>query len=175
MSRQVALLRAINLGARNRVAMADLRALMEELGFRDVATYLQSGNVLFDGRRVSPGKLASALEERFGFAIPVVLRTHDDLADLAAARPLSDVATDNTHLQVLFGSEEVGAERVARLDPDAFAPEAFALRAREVVVWSPEGSRGSPLLRALERSLTGLTVTARNWRTVEALATRSAD
>ena len=174
MSRQVALLRAINLGARNRVPMAELRALVEGLGFTDVETYVQSGNVVFGGRTASAAELAEEIERGFGFAVPVVLRTHADLAALVAADPLGEVADDDKRRQVLFCGEAVGPDRFADLDPHGFPPEAFHVAEREVVVWSPEGVRSSPALRRVEKALQGLTVTARNWRTVRTLAELSA-
>lgn len=172
MPRHIALLRAINLGATRKVPMAELRTLLEELGFEHVRTHLQSGNAIFDG----PGEpaeverlLAERLEERFGFAVPVMVRTRDELAAIVEADPLGDVATDPKRLQVMFLAAPLDPDRVAGLDPDGFAPEAFRLGEREIFVWSPEGIRSSPLLQALSDKRLGVDATARNWRTVTAL------
>jgi len=95
MPRQIALLRGVNVGGKKKVAMAKLRALTEELGYRDVRTYVNSGNVVFSGRRRSAKHLESALAEAFGFDVPVVLRTRDELAAVLEANPLRKVATDS--------------------------------------------------------------------------------
>lgn len=172
MPRHIALLRAINLGATRKVPMAELRALLEELGFEHVRTHLQSGNAIFD----APGEpadverlLEARLEERFGFEVPVMVRTRDELAAIVEADPLGDVATDPKRLQVMFLAGPLDRARLAHLDPDDFAPETFCLGEREIYVWSPEGIRTSPVLKALSDKRLGVAATARNWRTVVAL------
>ena len=92
--RQIALLRGINVGGNKRVEMARLRALMEDLGYSDVRTYVNSGNVVFSGPRRSERHLETAIAKTFGFEVPVVLRSRDELADVVAANPLRDVAND---------------------------------------------------------------------------------
>ena len=74
--------------------MAKLRALMEELGYRDVRTYVNSGNVVFSGPRRSAKHLETALAKTFGFEVPVVLRTRDELAAVVRANPLRKLATE---------------------------------------------------------------------------------
>jgi uncharacterized protein (DUF1697 family) len=172
MPRYVALLRAINLGAKRKVPMADLRAVLSDLGYENVRTYVQSGNAVFD----APGKPAALvkvleprLEEAFGFAIPVIVRTRDELAAIVAHDPLAAVATEPKRYQVLFLAGKLDRSRVADLDPDDFAPETFAVDDRELYVWSPEGVQNSPLLKALSDKRIGVAATSRNWRTVTKL------
>src|SRR5260370_30248383 len=76
-ARQIALLRGINVGGNKKVEMARLRALMEELGYGDVRTYVNSGNVVFSGPRRSEKHLEAAIVKTFGFDVPVVLRSRD--------------------------------------------------------------------------------------------------
>ena len=172
MPRYVALLRAINLGATRKVPMADLRALLADLGYENVRTHLQSGNAIFDapGR---PGPVGTALEQRleetFGFEVPVILRTRDELAAVVERDPLSDVATEPRRYQVLFLAGTLDRSKVAGLDPADFAPESFAVEDRELYVWSPEGIQNSPLLKALSDKRIGVAATSRNWRTVTKL------
>lgn len=172
MLRHIALLRAINLGATRKVPMAELRALLEELGFEHVRTHLQSGNAIFDarGEPAAVGRLLEErLEERFGFAVPVMVRTRDELAAIVEADPLGDVATDPRRLQVLFLAGPLDHDRLGELDPDDYAPETFRLGEREIFVWSPEGVQGSRALKALSDKRIGVAATARNWRTVTKL------
>jgi uncharacterized protein (DUF1697 family) len=163
--RQIALLRGVNVGGNKRVEMARLRALLEELGYRDVRTYVNSGNVVFSGPRRSEQHLEAAIAKTFGFEVPVVLRTRDELADVVRANPLAELATDPAKHLVIFCAAEASTE----LDPADFAPETFHVRGREVYLWAPGGIGTSPLAKVLATKSLGDKSTARNWRTVEKL------
>jgi uncharacterized protein (DUF1697 family) len=107
-TRYVGFLRAVNVGRGRKVPMAELRALLTDAGYGNVATYIQSGNVFFDTPSRSKEKLASAIEpllaDAFGFEIPIVLRTIDELEALVASKPFGPlVADDDTRLLVTFG------------------------------------------------------------------------
>lgn len=164
-ARQIALLRGINVGGNKKVEMARLRALMEELGYRDVRTFLNSGNVVFSGPRRSEKQLEAAIAKTFGFDVPVVLRLRDEIADIVQANPLRDVASDPAKYLVVF----CAAEASTNLDPADFAPEISHVRGREVYLWTPGGIRDSPLAKLLANKSLGAKSTARNWRTVEKL------
>jgi uncharacterized protein (DUF1697 family) len=172
MARQIALLRAINV-ANRQVPMAQLRDLMADLGYSDVKTYVQSGNVVFTGPDDEPQaverRLASALADAFGFEIPVMVRTRDELAAVVDANPLRDVASEPARHHVLFLASEADPERLGEIDLEAFAPETFALRGRELYLWTPGGIGRSPLAKELSDKRLGVAATARNWRTVEKL------
>lgn len=172
--RYVVLLRGINLGARNRVAMADLRGLLEGLGYAGVRTHLQSGNALLDAPNASPAAVRSAVQAalaaRYPFAVPVVIRTPAQLTVVVERDPFRDVATDDARYGVLFADRAVPADALADLRGDALAPERVAVHGSEVYLWMPDGQHRSRLVPAVERRLEGLTVTLRNWRTVRALA-----
>lgn len=173
MARQIALLRAINVGGRNPVPMARLRELMGELGYRDVETYVQSGNVVFTGgerpgQRVAE-RLAKQFAEEFGFEIPVIVRTRDELAEIVATNPLADIATDPAKQIVYFLPEEIDDDRLDDVDPEAIAPEAVVMSGREIHVWAPGGIGESKVGRMLTPKRLGTAATARNWRTVQTL------
>jgi uncharacterized protein (DUF1697 family) len=165
MARQIALLRGINVGGNKRVEMARLRGLMEELGYRDVRTYVNSGNVVFSGPGRSEKHLEAAIAKTFGFDVPVVLRSREEIADIIQANPLRDVATDPAKHLVVF----CAAEATTDLDADDFAPETFVVRGREVYLWAPGGLAHSELAKRLANKSLGAKSTARNWRTVEKL------
>jgi uncharacterized protein (DUF1697 family) len=162
---QIALLRGVNVGGHKKVEMARLRALLERLGQTDVRTYVQSGNVVFGGRRRTEEQLERAIEDEFGFPVPVILRTRDELATIVRASPLRDAATDPAKYIVVFCADRVSLD----LDPAQFAPEQFAVRGREVYFWAPEGQARSELAKVLAAKPVGKKSTARNWRTVEKL------
>ena len=171
MTRYAVLLRGINVGRAHRVPMAELRELLTAEGHTGVATVLQSGNVVLDSDRPA-GELASsverALEERFGFAVPVVLRTREELLAVVAKDPLGSVATDPSRYVVSFSNVPVPAEvqeRLAAVDP---VDDVFAVDGRELYLWCPHGQLQSPLSAALAK-MKGPVGTARNWATVRKL------
>ena len=173
MTRHIALLRGINVGGHKKVPMADLRKALEAAGFEDVKTYVQSGNVALSAAQKSPGKVGRAVEkaiaDAFGFDVAVVVRSRAEIAALVEEDPLGDVATNPTYRVVVFLAEKLDRKRLAGVDPEEFAPEAFAVRDYEIVMWAPDGQRDSKLVKALSEKRTGVVGTARNWRTVEKL------
>ena len=169
MSRQIILLRGINLGARNRIAMPELRELLASAGFDDVRTYLQSGNVVL-WTTASPEQLARDCErriaERFGLDIKVVVRTRDELADVVRRNPLGDVAVNPKRYQVSFLAAEPDPETVRKLAAAAVEHEQFVVIGRELYAWHPDGIGRSRLWALLAGGGLGVTATARNWTTV---------
>jgi uncharacterized protein (DUF1697 family) len=165
MARQIALLRGVNVGGNKRVEMAKLRSVVEELGYTDVRTYVNSGNVVYTGPKRSAKHLERALAEAFGFAVPVVLRTRDELAAVVEANPLREVATEPAKYLVVFCAEKP----IVTLDPQEFEPERFVVRGREVYLWLPNGIGRSELAKVLANKPIGTNSTGRNWRTIEKL------
>jgi uncharacterized protein (DUF1697 family) len=170
--RQVLLLRGINLGPSRRVAMADLRDALTEAGYKDVRTYVQSGNVVLSSSK-SSAKLGHEAEKviagRFGFDVDVVVRTRDELAAVVAANPLADVADSHKRYQVSFLSAELSPDTTQRLHALVAEPEALVIDRREIYAWHPAGVARSKLWNTLAGKSLGVTATARNWTTVETL------
>jgi uncharacterized protein (DUF1697 family) len=169
MPRQIALLRGVNVGPTTKVGMAPLREVFASLGFTDIKTYVNSGNVVFSGRKASVAKVEQAIAAEFGFDVPVVLRTRDDLADVVAANPLAETAGNASRYLVLFADGKIDPERAEDIDAEALAPEVFAIRGREAYLWLPGGIHKSKLARAMSEKRFGVRLTGRNWRTVEKL------
>src|SRR5256714_2190704 len=124
--RQIVLLRGINLGARNRVSMPELRAALERDGFDDVQTDLQSGTVVPESD-ASPEEVAERCRRRiaraFRLQIDVVTRTRDELAAVVKRDPLGNVASDPKRYQVSFLARELDAAMLAELAELAVAPQ----------------------------------------------------
>lgn len=154
--RHVALLRGINVGGNRSIKMADLRAMFEAAGARDVVTYIQSGNVVFSHPRPTAAGFEHQIARATGFAVPVVLRTAAQWAKLA--HPFED--DDPVHVFFLPAP-------VKRLDVVAAAPEAYVTKGREVFAYLPNGAGRSKLAASLGKALPQ--ATARNWRTVRQL------
>ena len=171
-TRQVALLRGINVGGRRRVAMAELREALADLSHEDVRTLGQSGNVVLTSD-AAPDELGTALEDamasRLGVDARVVVRTRDELADVVARDPLAGVWDDPRRYQVSFLSAAPDAEVVQGLLAADVAPERLAVARRELYAWHPGGIQRSPLAALLTDRRLGVTATARNWSTVTGL------
>jgi uncharacterized protein (DUF1697 family) len=172
MAQHIVLLRGINLGSRNRIAMPALREALEEAGFEDVRTYLQSGNVVL-GSRAKPEGVARTCErvikKRFGLEIPVVTRARADLARIVKRNPLGKVATDPKRYQVSFLARKLPANVVRELEEAAAESERVVAIGREVYAWHPETIARSKLWTRLAGKGLGVNATTRNWATVEAL------
>jgi uncharacterized protein (DUF1697 family) len=170
MARLVALLRGINLGSKRRVAMADLRELMAELGYEDVRTVLQSGNIIFTGAKAKAREtLEAGLGDRYGFKVDVVLRTMDEVQAVVQNEPFGDEATDLTRSFVVFLPSKPNPSALAALAEQDFAPDRFEAGGRELYAWCPEGMQNSALMRALGKPGLAETATVRNMSTVKKL------
>jgi uncharacterized protein (DUF1697 family) len=165
----IALLRGVNVGRAKRLAMADLRDLVEGLGHTSVRTLLNSGNVVFDADRVNISKIAQSMEaaiaDRFGFAAPVVVLAAGDLAKVILENPLHVAATDPSKYLVAFISSTTCLAKAKPLLAESWTPEALAIGKRAAYVWCANGIIESKLLQAFGRA-TGGVATTRNWATV---------
>lgn len=169
---RVALLRGINLGPNRRIPMAGLRERLQEAGYGDVRTYVQSGNIVLSSD-AAPGELeaelAARLEEWFGFAVPVVVRTISELEAIVAGDPLAGVVDNPKWYQVTFLSGEADPQAMQTIAELARDGERVVSRGREIYAWHPGGQARSKLALALAGRKLGVTATARNWTTVTAL------
>ncbi len=151
--------------------MPELRAALEEAGFRDVRTYVQSGNVVLSSQR-SPERVAkdvsTLIEQRFGFDIAVVVRSPAEFGEVVRCNPLARVATNPSRYLVTFMSGELPANFADDLKAVA-TQEPFAIIGREVYSWHPDGDGRSPLWERLAGKRLGVAGTSRNWTTVTTL------
>jgi uncharacterized protein (DUF1697 family) len=177
-SRQVALIRGINVGRAKRVAMADLRALVENLGYDDVRTLLNSGNVVFTTRRAAAGDAAARIEKALATVLGVSARvTVVTAAELAAAitdNPLREVADDASRLLVAVLRNPADRRKLAPLKEQDWGAEVLAIGTRVAYLWCAEGILASRLAEAVSRVL-GDAVTSRNWATVLKLSALAED
>jgi uncharacterized protein (DUF1697 family) len=173
MVRRIALLRAVNVGGRT-LPMADLRALCAELGWSDVETYIQSGNLLFDAGGAAEqveGQLERAIEQRFGFRSDVMVRDAPEWRDLLACNPFVPEC-EREPGRVLVGLAKSGIDEraAAVLAARAGAGERVEQAGRALWFHYPAGVGTSKLTPALIDRAAGSPVTARNWRTMLTLA-----
>ncbi len=170
--RQVVLLRGINLGPNNRIAMPQLREVLTEAGFEDVSTYVQSGNIVLSSN-ASEAELVprfkALIADGFGLDIDVVVRNRDELAEVVARNPLGDIVDNPKRYQVSFLESELDAETVDRLSGLTTEPEQLVAIGRELYAWHPAGVARSKLWAKVADKRLGTVATARNWTTVTKL------
>ena len=169
MARLVVLLRGVNLAGRNKLSMPQLREALEGAGFQDVATYVQSGNVVLTSRKSAARvgrEVKQLLSERFGLDVDVVVRTRAELAAVLKRNPLAKVATNPKRYQVTFLDTSPPKAIVAKLEAAAAAKEQVVARGRELYAWHPGGVGRSKLAALMSGKQLGVVGTARNWSTV---------
>jgi uncharacterized protein (DUF1697 family) len=172
MERRIALLRGINLGPRNRIAMPALREALAEAGYGDVRTYVQSGNVVLDSDEAPDAlerELEALISRAFELEIPVIVRTGEELGEVVARNPLAEVANDPKRYQVSFLGAPLDPARIEELNAVAADSERLVAAERELYAWHPDGVARSKLWARLAGKGLKVKSTARNWTTVEAL------
>lgn len=172
--RYCALLRGINVGGKNTVAMERLRALFSGLGHRSVATHIQSGNVVFASDERDASKVATDIERAIartlGLAIDVIVRTRGDLAETVAHNPFLARGADPSRLFVVFLAGRPSAESIDTLDPHRSPPDELVVRGHDVYLHCPNGFGQTKLTIDYFARRLGVTATARNWNTVAKLS-----
>ena len=163
----VALLRGINVGGRNKLPMAELKSLVQDLGGCSVRTYIQSGNVVFEADADLGSAVSEGIAERHGLKVPVVLRTAEEVASVVASNPflVEDPRLDAKTLHVAFLADEPTAEQAASLDPERSPPDAFRVVGKTVYLHYPNGLARSKLTNAYLDSKLKTVSTVRNWNT----------
>lgn len=169
----VALFSGINVGGNRIVKMAELRAFFEELGFVDVASYVQSGNVVFRAGKADAAVLTetleAAFEKRWRFHSRIMVRDATWFGRLVADNPYPEVAGDPTKLHAMALEREPTAEEIARLAEKCTGPEQFVVKGDVLYLHAPDGLGRSKFAEILPRVLK-VPGTMRNWRSVLALA-----
>lgn len=167
MSLHAVLLRAINVGGHNKIPMADLRVLLDDLGYTDVVTYVQSGNVVCDRDSSASAvtkSIRAGIADRFGHDVHVIVRSAHELEQVVTNFPYG--GHDPKRTGVVFLSRRFDG----RLDCGGFAPDECTVDGSHVFVHCPTGFADTKLTNAWVEKQTGLTATRRNWNTVLRLA-----
>ncbi|MFF5052149.1 DUF1697 domain-containing protein [Micromonospora sp. NPDC000663] len=178
MARYVALLRGVNVGS-TRLAMADLRRIVTDLGHEDVRTYLQSGNVAFDSSVRDADKLAAGIEralaDELALTVPVLVRSGREMAAVAGGNPYAEIEDDPTRLLVAFLRSAPATSSVDALVVPGGENVSFTVTGREIFLHFPDGGYGRTKFTNayLEKKL-AVVATTRNWKSVRALTEMAA-
>lgn len=170
----IVLLRAVNVGSTGKLPMAGFRKLLQDLGYRNVETYIQSGNVVFDAPGPSSKvakSIAAALERLTGAPVGVMIRTHDELGRTIAANPFAaEASADGARVHAVFLSESPPAALAAGLDRIVTQYPArrdrYHLSGDILYLHLPDGAAESKFTAKTVDRILGVTGTARNWNTV---------
>ena len=171
----ISILRGINVGGQKKIRMADLKSLYESLGFENVVTYIQSGNVIFDAKVRSMARskttVETAIEEYYGFHVPVEIRTRGDIEKIIHNLPFEvvDFEENGTKILVTFLSSKPSAEKLTSIQPYVKAPEELVVIGTEVYLYCPNGYGKTKLSNTFLEKKLGVEATTRNWKTVQKL------
>jgi uncharacterized protein (DUF1697 family) len=170
---RVALLRGINVGGKNKLPMKDLIEMFDQARCSAVRSYIQSGNVIFcASATVSvrlPSVISASITRRFGFTVPVLLRSLEEIAQVLASNPFLHQGAPEDELHVMFLSDAPAPARIAALDPHRSSPDSFQVIGQEIYLRLPGGMADTKLTNAYFDSKLATVSTGRNWRTVSKL------
>ena len=173
MTTYVCLLRGVNVSGKNRIPMAEWKANLEGLGFKDVRTYLQSGNAVFRAS-AAPDQMASAVKTRiardFGFDVEVLVLKRSEIDRVADSNPLfPQLGTDETLFHATFLNKPVSKADFAKLKLSVQAGEQAVWGGAVIYLYCPHGYGRTKLNNSFFEKALGIPATTRNWRTVLAL------
>ncbi len=170
----ISMLRGINVGGNKRIKMDRLRGSFEAMGFEQVKTYIQSGNVVFKAGKTSSAVLSKRIEVRilgdFGFSVSVISRTADEIANIIQNNPfLTQPGIDPEKLHVAFLSEVPAPSALKKLAQLTQKPDQSHTLGRDVYLYFPNGVSGSSLWKHPLDGVLSVVTTTRNWKTVNSL------
>lgn len=174
MKTYIALLRGINVSGQKKIKMADLKSHLEELYFKNIQTYIQSGNVVFEFEDKPPEELEKAIlekiKEKYAFEVPVLLKTPADLAHILTHNPfLNGRNEDITKLFVTFLFEKPASEKVEKLKEVNYSPEEYVVEEKDIYFFSPNGYGRAKMNNSFFEKKLKVFATTRNWKTVNKL------
>ncbi|MGB8990300.1 MAG: DUF1697 domain-containing protein [Candidatus Sulfotelmatobacter sp.] len=176
----VALLRGINLGGHKKIKMDELRAALAAIGFDEVKTYIQSGNVVFKAAKISDKALSKKIEatilSKFGHSVSVIIRTAEEIEQLIANNPfLKQPDIDQTKLHVMFLREPPAQSALQQLETLVLKPDQFRFLGKELYFYLPNGVAESVVMKKPIDRVLAIPTTMRNWRTVNTIQQMCAD
>ncbi len=173
-TRFIAVLRGINVSGKNMIKMPNLVKTFEDLGFADVNTYLQSGNILFRSGEKNTDweqKIRHQIDKDFGLSVPVIVFSHEYLQRIREENPFTGkTGIDQNKLHVTFLSEEPSRENFEKIKAEQYLPDEFILRDKVIYLFCPAGYGNTKLHNNFFENKLKVMATTRNWNTVNKLA-----
>jgi len=170
----ISLLRGINVSGQKKMLMADLKALYEELNFSAISTYIQSGNVVFSAENENKAEIAAQIEakiaEKYGFKVPVLIRTASDLEKIQNYPIFMKEKIDNPHsIYFTFLSAEPSQTHQDKIVATNYLPDEYKIEGREIYLFCPNGYGNTKLSNSFFESKLKVIATTRNWKTLNVL------
>ncbi len=172
MTNKIALLRGINVGGKRKILMADLRELLAGIGFTDVKTYIQSGNIFFNlSNEMSDAEIADAIEklisDNYGFDVPVVIRSVEEVEQAIENNPFYTGEEENiTNLHLTFLKEKPSEENQLKTEEYNYEPDKFVIKNKDVFIFCEGKYHKSKLTNTFFEKKLKVSTTTRNWKTV---------
>ncbi|WP_405199102.1 DUF1697 domain-containing protein [Christiangramia sp. LLG6405-1] len=169
MNKKIAILRGINVGGKRKILMKDLKLLCEKLGFDQIETYIQSGNILLNSDKDNSELekvLYEAIQDKYGFQVPVIVRNSEELKVQVTRNPFFDQKTDITRLHLTFLKEKPKKENLIKIQTYNHEPDKFQLVDKEVFIYCDGKYHQSKLSNNFFEKKLNVGATTRNWKTV---------
>jgi len=167
--KKIAILRGINVGGKRRLLMSDLREMLGDIGLQSIETYIQSGNVIFESKESTSElqtKIQDEIEKRFGYEVPVIVRTAKELKDSVSGNPFLDKGADINKLHLTFLKEVPSKAERLELESNRYEPDQFAIIGRDIFIQCEGKYHKSKLTNGFFEKHLNTGATTRNWKTV---------
>ena len=174
MTTYISILRGINVGGHRMIKMDALKQMFAGIGFQNIQTYIQSGNIVFQDKKADPQKLekkiSKAITEKFGFDVPVIVKEFSELKQIISDNPfLKDKTKDLAHFHVTFLSNHPGHESYNKIEAIPYQPDEFHLVEKAIYLYCPNSYSNSKLTNGFFETKLKVTATTRNWKTTNEL------
>lgn len=173
MNRKIGILRGINVGGKRKILMADLKSMCEKLGLKNVTTYIQSGNLIFDSDKPNSeleNDLEKAITKNFGFDVPVIVRTEKELENSINNNPFFDKEADIKQLHLTFLKEKPNKENLEKTLTFNYEPDKFKIEDKDTFIFCAGKYHESKLTNNFFEKQLKVGATTRNWKTVMKLS-----
>ena len=172
MTKYISILRGINVGGKRKILMADLRELYKSLGFENIVTYIQSGNVIFESKKKNANntftkKIKEAIFEKYGFDVPVIIRSVEEIKNILKKNPfLKKEGAQIENLCVTFLSEVPSEENLEKIKTCDYSPDLFQIIEDNTFLFIEGKYHKSKLTNNFFEKKLKVSATTRNWKTV---------
>lgn len=169
MNRKIAILRGINVGGKRKILMADLKILCEKLEFKDIETYIQSGNLIFNSKIENPeleNIIEKSIKEKFGFDVPTIVRNSNELRTCIDKNPYVDKDADINQLHLTFLKDKPTNENLEKLLTYNYEPDKFKIHEKNVFLFCEGKYHKSKLTNNFFEKKLKVGATTRNWKTI---------
>ncbi len=169
MNKKIAILRGINVGGKRKILMADLKSMCEKLGLKNVTTYIQSGNLIFNSDKPNSeleNDLEKAITKKYGFDVPVIVRKDKELENSIDNNPFFDKVADIKQLHLTFLKEKPKKENIEKVLTFNYEPDKFKIEDKDVFIFCTGKYHESKLTNNFFEKQLKVDTTTRNWKTV---------